>query len=257
MRFRSRLLILVVAILLPAFIGAAIAVAYVYVEQQKDQERSVAETGHAFALLIDNEMRHQEGILRTLAASPALHAGDMAEFYAHARRAAEGVGAVAILYDLAGKTVLNTRRPPGAEVPGRDPSNLPALAQRFGAARTLVSDIFYAPRVARHDFMMQVPVAVDGKLRYHLLLGLHVGIIQQLLARQNFPDTWIATVVDRNGRIVARRASRPASSARWCARRPCAASARATRQPCSIPRRATASRCARWPARCRTRAGRS
>ena len=204
MRFRSRLLILVVAILLPAFIGAAIAVAYVYVEQQKDQERSVAETGHAFALLIDNEMRHQEGILRTLAASPALHAGDMAEFYAHARRAAEGVGAVAILYDLAGKTVLNTRRPPGAEVPGRDPSNLPALAQRFGAARTLVSDIFYAPRVARHDFMMQVPVAVDGKLRYHLLLGLHVGIIQQLLARQNFPDTWIATVVDRNGRIVAR-----------------------------------------------------
>jgi signal transduction histidine kinase len=204
MRFRNRLLILVVAILLPAFIGAAIAVAYVYLEQQKDQERGVAETGHAFALLIDNEMRHQEGILRTLAASPALHAGDMAEFYAHARRAAESVGAVAILYDLAGKTVLNTRRPLGAEVPGRDPSNLPALAQRFGTARTLVSDIFYAPRVARYDFMMQVPVPVDGQVRYHLLLGLHVGIVQQLLERQHFPPTWLATVIDRNGRIVAR-----------------------------------------------------
>ena len=204
MRFRNRLLLLVIAILVPAFIGAALAVAYVYVEQQKDQERGVAETGHAFALLIDNEMRHQEGILRTLAASPALHATDMAEFHAHARRAADGVGAVAILYDLAGKTVLNTRRPLGEDVPGRDPSNLPALEKRFGADHTLVSDIFYAPRVARYDFMMQVPVRVDDQLRYHLLLGLHVGIVQQLLDRQRFPPVWLATVVDRNGRIVAR-----------------------------------------------------
>jgi len=204
MRFRNRLLILVVAILLPAFIGAAIAVAYVYVEQQKDQERGVAETGHAFALLIDNEMRHQEGILRTLAASPALQEGDLAEFYAHAQRAAEGVGAVAILYDMAGKTVLNTRRPLGIAVPGRDPSNLPDLVRRFGAATTLVSDIFYAPPVRRHDFMMQVPVRIEGEVRYYLLLGLNVDIVQQLLARQHFPATWIATVADRNGRIVAR-----------------------------------------------------
>jgi signal transduction histidine kinase/CheY-like chemotaxis protein len=204
MRFRNRLLLLVVAILVPAFIGAALAVAYVYVEQQKDQERGVAETGHAFALLIDNEMRHQEGILRTLAASPALAAGDMAEFYAHAQRAAEGVGAVAILYDLTGQTVLNTRRPFGSVIPGHDPSNLRALAGRFGAASTLVSDIFYAPPVRRYDFMMQVPVRIDGQVRYYLLLGLNAGIVQQLLARQHFPGTWIASVADRNGRIVAR-----------------------------------------------------
>jgi signal transduction histidine kinase/CheY-like chemotaxis protein len=204
MRFRNRLLLLVLAILVPAFIGAAVAVAYVYVEQQESQERVMAETGHAFALLIDNEMSHQEGILRTLAASPALAEGDMAEFYAHAQRAAEGVGAVAILYDLAGKTVLNTRRPLGVAVPGRDPSNLPELVRRFGAAGTVVSDIFYAPPVRRYDFMMQVPVRIDKQLRYYLLLGLDVGIVQQLLTRQHFPATWLATVVDRNGRIVAR-----------------------------------------------------
>ena len=204
MRFRNRLLLLVLAILLPAFIGAAVAVAYVYVEQQESQERVMAETGRAFALLIDNEMRHQEGILRTLAASPALAAGDMAEFRAHARRAAEGVDAVAILYDMAGKTVLNTRRPLGLAVPGRDPSNLPDLVRRYGAANTLVSDIFYAPPVRRYDFMMQVPVRIDGQLRHYLLLGLDVGNVQQLLTRQHFPDTWLATVVDRNGRIVAR-----------------------------------------------------
>ena len=204
MRFRNRLLILVVAILVPSFVGAALAVAYVYVEQQKDQERSIAETGRAFALLIDNEMRHQEGILRTLAASPALAAGEFGEFYQHARRAAEAVDAVAVLYDLDGKPILNTRRPLGVALEGHDPSNLPALMRRHGAARTLVSDVFYAPPVQRYDFMMQVPVQADGKPRYHLVLGMHVGILQQLLERQQFPKAWIATVFDRNGRIAAR-----------------------------------------------------
>ena len=204
MRFRNRLLILVVALLVPSFIGAALAVAYVYVEQQKDQERSIAETGRAFALLIDNEMRHQEGILRTLAASPALAAGEFAEFYRHARGAAEAVDAVAVLYDLDGKPLLNTRRPLGVALTGRDPSNLPALMERHGAARTLVSDVFYAPPVQRYDFMMQVPVLVDGKPRYYLTLGMHVGILQRLLERQQFPKAWIATVFDRNGRIAAR-----------------------------------------------------
>jgi len=204
MRFRNRLLVLVVALLVPSFIGAALAVAYVYAEQQKDQERNIAETGRAFALLIDNEMRHHEGILRTLAASPALANGDFDEFYEHARRAAEGVDAVAILYGLDGKTLLNTRRPLGVPLAGRDPSNLPALMQRFGAARTLVSDVFFAAPVRRFDFMMQVPVTVDGKVRYHLVLGMHVGILQQLMQRQHFPAAWIATVADRNGRIAAR-----------------------------------------------------
>lgn len=204
MRFRNRLLILVVALLVPSFIGAALAVAYVYVEQQKDQERNVAETGRAFALLIDNEMRHHEGILRTLATSPALASGDFGEFYQHARRAADDVDAVAILYGLDGKTLLNTRRPLGVALSGRDPSNLPVLMRRLGAGQTLVSDVFFAPPVQRFDFMMQVPVIVDGRTRYHLVLGMHVGILQKLMQRQQFPAAWIATVADRNGRIAAR-----------------------------------------------------
>jgi len=204
MRFRNRLLILVVAILVPSFIGAALAVAYVYVEQQKDQERGIAETGRAFALLVDNEMRHQEGILRTLAASPALAEGDIDEFYAHAWRAAQAVDAVAVLYDAEGKPILSTRRPLGAALEEPDSSNLLALRQRYGSARTLVSDVFYAPPVKRYDFMMQVPVLVEGKARYYLTLGMHVGILQRLIERQQFPEAWIATVFDRNGRIAAR-----------------------------------------------------
>jgi hypothetical protein len=257
MRFRNRLLILVVAILVPAFIGAAIAVAYVYLEQQKDQERGVAETGHAFALLIDNEMRHQEGILRTLAASPALHEGDMAEFYAHAQRAAESVGAVAILYDLAGKTVLNTRRPLGSGGAGTRPVE-PAgagAALRHGPHPGVGYLLCAAGGALRLHDAGAGPV--EGQVRYHLLLGLHVGIVQQLLERQHFPDTWIATVVDRNGRIVARSREPAGLSARRCAPRPQAHQPPATRRWCSTARRATASRCGRSPARCRTRAGRS
>jgi hypothetical protein len=45
----------------PAVIGAALAVANVYVERQQDRERGGAGNGHGFALLIDNETRRQEG----------------------------------------------------------------------------------------------------------------------------------------------------------------------------------------------------
>jgi small-conductance mechanosensitive channel len=101
MRFRNRLLLLVLAILVPAFIGAAVAVAYVYVEQQESQERVMAETGHAFVLLIDNEMRRQKSILRTLAASPARLAGGAATGHTERRVALPDVPVLAKPYDIA------------------------------------------------------------------------------------------------------------------------------------------------------------
>ena len=67
MRIRTRLLILILAILVPAFVAALLAVGYVYIEERRAQENSVRETVRAFALLIDNELETTEGVLRALA----------------------------------------------------------------------------------------------------------------------------------------------------------------------------------------------
>jgi signal transduction histidine kinase/CheY-like chemotaxis protein len=204
MRIRTRLLILVLAILVPSFIAAALAVSFVYLEEQESQTTSVSEATRAFALLVDNELQGRAGVLRTLAGSSALLAGDLPTFYQFARRMAPDRSATIVLTDLDGKQLINTRLPYGAQLPARRSSNIGELMRRDGPERTLVSDLFMAPIGKRHDYTIQVPVTIAGRIRYFLLMGINASTLQPLLQRTHFRDEWIATVVDRQGVVLAR-----------------------------------------------------
>lgn len=204
MRIRTRLLILVLAVLVPSFIAAALAVSYVYREEQKSQVQSVSEVTRAFALMVDNELQARTAVLRTLAESPALREGDLRAFYTHARSMAPTWDTVIVLADLEGRQLINTRRPLGSALPTRRSSNVAQLMERGGPAGTYVSDLFMAPVGKVYDYTVQVPVMVGGVLRYHLLLGVSVSSLQKLVERQHFRNEWIATIVDRQGVVLAR-----------------------------------------------------
>jgi len=204
MRIRTRLLIIILAILVPAFAAAALAVGYVYVEERRAQENSVTEAVRAFALLVRNELETREGLLRALAASPALAQGDLAEFHQHARLLAPTHDTAIILLDPNGRQLLNTRAGSGTPLPERRRSNIDALIARYGPDRTLVSDLFAAPFGGQHDFVIQVPVHVDGKLRYFLSMSEDAARLQRLMEIQRFPADWQAVIVDRSSRIIAR-----------------------------------------------------
>ena len=204
MRIRTRLLILVLSILAPAFVAAALAVAYVYHEEQKSQMQGVAEATRGFALLVDNELQAHAGVLRTLAAASSLRSGDLRQFDGFARRMAPGRETVIVLTDLEGRQLVNTRQPPGAALPQRRSSNVGELMQRHGPDRMLVSDMFMAPIGKRHDYTIQLPVTIDGRIRYFVLMGINVATLQSLMERQHFRKSWIVTVVDRQGKVLAR-----------------------------------------------------
>jgi signal transduction histidine kinase/CheY-like chemotaxis protein len=204
MRIRTRLLVLILAILVPTFTAATLAVGYVYLEERRAQENSVKETVRAFALLVDNELEIREGILHALASSPSLARGDLDEFYRHAKILAPTPEAVIVLFDLDGRELLNTRVTPGTPLPARRTSNMAELMSKHGKDRTLVSDLFTAPLGGRLDFAVQVPVRVDGRILYFLSMGVNARTLQDLMSEQRFPAEWIASIVDRNGRIVAR-----------------------------------------------------
>jgi signal transduction histidine kinase len=204
MRIRTRLLILVLSILVPSFVAAALAVAYVYQEEQQTQAKGITEATRAFALLVDNEMQAKAGILHTLANSPSLDTGDLELFYKHAKSMTPTPETAVILTDLSGRQLLNTRVPYGAVVPSRRSSNMAELMQHYGPDRTLVSDLFLAPVGKRYDFTVQVPVKLDGAIAYYLVMAINANSLQSLLARQHLPAEWIAVIVDRKGRIVAR-----------------------------------------------------
>jgi signal transduction histidine kinase len=204
MRIRNRLLTLVLSLLVPALIGSALAVLYVYAEEEKAQEKSLSEAARTFALLVEKELRSREGILLALANSPSLARGDLAEFYAHAKSMAPTPETTIILADRDGKQILNTRLPMGANLPTRRSSNLAELLQQYGPENTLVSDVFLAPVSQRYDFTIQVPVRVRGEIRRFLIMGINASTLQTLLTRQGFPTQWIATILDRRGVVISR-----------------------------------------------------
>jgi signal transduction histidine kinase len=204
MHLRNRLLLLILSVLLPAFVTAGVAIFYVYQEEQKSQEKAMVEAARAFALLVNTELQTKEWILRTLTKSPALANGDWHAFYDYAREISPSTETTIIVMRADGAQLLNTRRPFGAPLPKSTVSNLPELGRKRGDDNTLVSDVFVASVGKRFDFAIRVPVKVDDRLPYFLVMGVNAAELDRVMTAQGFPQQWIATIVDRQGKVVTR-----------------------------------------------------
>jgi signal transduction histidine kinase len=202
MRIRTRLLILVLAVLVPAFIATALAIAYVYDEESAAFEQSMRETARALALLLDNELAKQEGIVRALAASPMLDNLDYTAFYAHAQAAIAGTDSNITLSNSAGMQFLNTRLPFGELNARQGP--FAALRKRYGPASSIVSDLYVSPTTGRYSFGVEVPVQRGGNILHYIEIGSPASRLQNLFERQRLPEGWIGTIADRRGIVVAR-----------------------------------------------------
>ena len=204
MRIRSRLILLVAAVLVPAVVGASIGLYYVYTEQQALQRESLRETARALALALDGEMARRESILETLGRSISLHRRELARFHEHASSVADRLGVAIILSDLEGRQLVNTRIPYGRPLPGMLAEERENRA-RLGNEITVISDVYVPPAgLGPQSFAIQVPVRDDGKVVGFLTMGSFARQLQQLLAAQRLPEGWHATIVDRRGVVAAR-----------------------------------------------------
>jgi signal transduction histidine kinase len=204
MRIRSRLMLLVAAVLVPALIGAGIALAYIYKEEQQFNYQSMRETARALALALDRDMGRREAMLHTLAASPSLRLGQLERFYGYAAAVAEQSDSAIILSDLEGRQLINTRLPFNAALPRMLPVEREFRA-RYGNELTSVSDVYTPPAgLGPHSFAIQVPVWRDGKVVQFLTMASFASEMQSLLMEQQLPKGWHASIVDRQGVVVAR-----------------------------------------------------
>jgi signal transduction histidine kinase len=203
MRIRSRLLLLVSAVLLPALIGAGIALAYVYREEQDFNDASMRETSRALALAIDREMARQESVLRTISEAPSLSRGDIATFSHYARDVHTATNTQIILSDLDGQQLVQTSLPPGARLPRTLPIEREFRA-RHGNEVTWITDLYPAPITYGYNWAVQVPVRRDGRVRWFLTMVSKSTDMQKLLAEQRLPAAWLGTILDRKGIVVAR-----------------------------------------------------
>lgn len=204
MRIRSRLLLLVLAVLVPALLGTVTAVGYVYREERASRYESMQETARAMALALDRDMERREAILSTLANSTSLDRGELERFYGYAVEVARQVGATIILSDPDGRTIFNTRLPFGTELPPMLSAGLEERA-RAGNEATVISDVYIPPNdLGPHSFAVQVPVRRGDDVTMFLTLATFASEMQRLLTEQGLPEGWLGTILDRRGVILAR-----------------------------------------------------
>jgi signal transduction histidine kinase len=208
MRIRSRLLLLVLAAMLPLALGCAVGVAFVVREQQAFRQTTLRETARALALALDGEMKSRETVLHTLAGSPSLQEGNLERFHSFAASVAAEHEASLILSDLQGRQLLNSRLPYGTALPDMMPLARELRANR-GPDATLVSNVYQPPAPgAPLSFAVQVPVRRNGRVEWFLTMAAPVSQVQVLILAQRLPAEWHATVIDREG-IVAARSKEP------------------------------------------------
>ncbi len=188
--------------MLPFALAAVGAIYYVYAEKQRQFESSLAEAARALSLVVDREIGRREAIARTLALSPTLTDNNLQAFYEYARTISPDLSTVVVLADAQSNQLLNTRRPFGTTGLPKTVYTLEQVLQSPG--RTLVSDVYYAPLGRKHSFAVTVPVERGGAIRYLLSYAGYASAMQKVFDDQKLPSSWVASVVDSKGVVVAR-----------------------------------------------------
>lgn len=200
----ARLTALVLACVTPLCVLAGLMLHDAYQQKRALIERHMAETAGAMVLsLVDGALGDVQAGLSVLALSSFLQTGDMARFYAQAREAAKIFpGADIILADETGQQHVNTYRNFGDKLPKR---NAPDLVRRvFETGKPVVSDVFLGALTKRVVMAVDVPVRVDGAVKYDLSMTFPADRLGAALERLAMPDGWSGLVLDSKGAVVAK-----------------------------------------------------
>ena len=195
-----RLLVMALTLAAPAILLMAALLAAQYSQGRQRFATQLTAMTRALSLATDRQIGQGQSILQGLAVSPALAEGDLATFEKQAREATKGRDAWIVLMSQ-DRQLLNTRLDPGAAPPPMKLSD--ADWDRMSHGRTTVSDLIPRPAPLPPIIGFDLPVVVKGEVFV-------LGYIQSpenfrsLMAAQGIPETWTASIVDRQAALVAR-----------------------------------------------------
>jgi signal transduction histidine kinase len=197
---RGRLVLLTVALLAPALLVGALLLADAAQRERRAVENQLAETTRAMALGVDREIGQERALLSALATSPLLPIGAYSAFDIQARAAAPP-GVWIVVRDAVGRHLVNTRFPRGAALPESSQTRID-WAVTEGAIR--VSDLFRSAATGNHQVTVQRDVLGPGGVKLDISTVRPASSMSGLLLAQRLPSTWIATLVDSKGVVIAR-----------------------------------------------------
>ncbi|KAA2233150.1 PAS domain-containing protein [Salinarimonas soli] len=196
---RSRLVLLALAILVPALCASALMLYAGYRHGRLEVEKHLQETARALSLTVDRQLGQAEALLWSLSASPMLRMGNYAGFDTLAREAVRIPGAWVVVEED-GHQIVNTRLPPGSTLPS------PGTAYRQGVepGQIRISNLFTGTVAKQPTVSVDILVDVGGGRQRHLSVIMQADTVARILADQALPNGWVGAIVDRNGAVVAR-----------------------------------------------------
>lgn len=198
----SLLSVVIFLTLLPVVVFGYQLIARSIDTRRVDEVEKVAAIARTLADAVDRELIDYSRTAQLLASSRLLQQGDIEAFDRAAREAVPSVRGHFVLFDRTFQILADTRREPGDALPritGRD-----ADRHVFEGVVSNVTDLVIEPITKTPGFSVQVPVVIDGEARYGLAFVPQARSIYQIIRQQYRPEGWFASVLDSDGRIIAR-----------------------------------------------------
>ena len=206
MTLRSRLLLLVLAVLLPAVVITLWLVVRTYDSERIANENTLRETTRALANLIDRELAQRASVARALSllpeldAAPELSAAALERFEQQVRRALGGMAGWVELHLPPGSAALAVPTDPGV-------LRLLPSEERLASARVLpLVRAAAATSAGGGEWRAGLlhPVVRNGTVQVNLAVTILPVELQRTLDEQRLPAHWNHAVIDSAGTVVAR-----------------------------------------------------
>ena len=196
--------IVVFGALLPMVAFSAVMLFWVHRQTREAAELGLVDVARAMSVALDRELGGTIAALRVLAASDHLAHRRLGEFHDLARAAVttQLTWQNVVLYAPSGQVLVNTRLARGERPPSG--AYLDPVQRAVRDRAPVVSDLFVGRLTNRLLVSVVVPVFGERAPDYALAAIVPAATLLGVLREPHLPSDWVATIVDRNGRIVAR-----------------------------------------------------
>jgi diguanylate cyclase (GGDEF)-like protein len=199
---RARLVMLVLACIVPPSISVAAWVSYNYHQVKKQQATESIARARAMVSILDRELAGIQAALAALATSPSLANGDFPAFHRQAQEVERSLGVINIvLVDSGFQQRVNTIRPPGSPLPVE---SSPPTRAIFQTRQPVTTDLFFAPIMKKHAVAVAVPVLSGDKVLYALGATIRPERLSGIFSKQRLAPGSTGAIIDSAGRVVVR-----------------------------------------------------
>jgi signal transduction histidine kinase/ActR/RegA family two-component response regulator len=210
---RSKLLLLAAVGVVPILIFSLVLGYFLVAHERATFREAALERDRTLLATVDAQMQGYLGTLRALSASASLEGGDLRAFYTEAGRvlASQPDWRNILLLDASGQQLINLRYAFGERIPDPGLADQPGFREVLHSRKPFIGNLDYGPMLGLPGIVVRMPVIYGSDLRYVLEFIVQPAALVRLMKAQGYSVSWVAGLVDRAGRFIARLPASPRS----------------------------------------------